>query len=150
MSMALPPALHELLSHELARLDPTEAVNLVMGWYRGDSTAKAKVTELLKHCGLTEEDVSAHALVRVLPTLSAVESFRSQVSSRRDKALAGIAFRRQMALQEQRLPRSLSPPTPRGKPAPERRIAAMQGQGQASTGKGRVAGKRAEPDSDGQ
>jgi hypothetical protein len=108
-------ALYELLSDELARLDPIEAVNLVNGWSRGDPTARSEVTALLKRCGLTEEDVSAHALLRVLPTVSAVESFRSLVSARRDKALAGIAFRRQMALQEQRLQRSLSLSTPRGK-----------------------------------
>ena len=70
---------------------------------------------MLKRCGLADENVSAHALLSVLPTVSAVESFRSLVSSRRDKALAGIAFRRQMALQEQRMQRSLLLPTPRRK-----------------------------------
>ena len=115
ISTALPQALYELLSDELARLDPIEAVNLVNGWSRGDPAIKSKVAELLKRCGLTEEDVSAHALLSVLPTVSAVESFRSQVSSRRDKALAGIAFRRQMTSQEQRLQRSLPLPTPRRK-----------------------------------
>jgi hypothetical protein len=113
ISMALPQALHELLSGELAQLDPIEVVNLVDGWFRGNPGAQQKVAEMLKRCGLTEEDVSAHALSSVLPIVSAIESFRSLVSARRDKALAGIAFRRQMALQEQRLQRSLTVPTPR-------------------------------------
>ena len=89
-------------------------------------------------------------MLSVLPTVSAVESFRSQVSARRDKALAGIAFRRQMAWQEQRLQRSPNLPTWRGKPGTNRQSAAVQGQDQAGAAQGRVASKRPGPDSDGQ
>jgi hypothetical protein len=115
ISTALPDALYELLSDELDGLDPSERVNLVDAWSRGDPMARSEIAALLQRRGLTEEDVSAHALLSVLPTVSAVESFRSLVSSRRDKALAGIAFRRQMVSQEQQLQRSLTLPRPRGK-----------------------------------
>jgi hypothetical protein len=102
--MALPEIVYDILTRHLNAREPKEAMDLVERWSHGDLDARAQVSSILKTNGLEEQDIEAEAARRCLPELLRIEQLISSAASRRDKALAGIAFSREMsARQYQRL-----------------------------------------------
>lgn len=102
--MGLPDVLYDIITHQLNACEPKEAVLLVEGWCCGAPGAKAQVSEILKAHGLAEQDIESEAVRRCLPDLIAGSQLIASAVSRRDKALAGAAFFREMeARQNQRI-----------------------------------------------
>ena len=94
--MVIPEVLYDTLTRELNACDSREALLLVDGWRRGDSGAKAQVSEILKAHGLGEQALEGEAVRRCLPQLMLVSQLTASAVSRRDKALAGLALVREM------------------------------------------------------
>jgi len=96
---ALPEALYEILV-DLNASEPREALALVEQWSRGEPDAR--VFAILGEHGLEEQDFAGEAVRRCLPDLLRTEQLISSAASRRDKALAGVAFVREVAAQQVR------------------------------------------------
>ncbi|MGR4929874.1 hypothetical protein ACIPUD_24190 [Bradyrhizobium sp. CAR08] len=86
-------------------MSDADRVALIERWSGGNPDARAEVAALLEEAGLTELNIEADAMITSLPTLIALEQLQSSKGTRRDKALAGLAFYRRMQAQEQLLAR---------------------------------------------
>jgi hypothetical protein len=98
--MAIPDVLYDTLTRQLNAREPTQALLLVEQWCRGDQAARAEVTGILKRHGLEEQDLEAEALRRRLPDLMMTSQLTASAIARRDKALAGAGFFREMAARQ--------------------------------------------------
>jgi hypothetical protein len=96
---ALPEVLYEILV-DLSASEPKEALALVEQWNRGEPDARARVSAILGEHGLEEQDVEGEAVLKCLPDLLTGEQLSASAVLRRDKALAGIAFVREMEAQQ--------------------------------------------------
>jgi hypothetical protein len=91
----LPDALFDILIRDLA-CEREEAVDLVDRWCRDDPPAKLQVKAILAGHRLAEHDIEGEALRRSLPELLVMEQLSASTGARRDKALAGFAFTREI------------------------------------------------------
>jgi hypothetical protein len=101
LSMALPEALFDVLTRRLNALDRDNAQILVERWRSGDPSARTEVASILEKHGLDDSAIEAEAHLQCLPRLTAIEQLQASLASRRDKALAGIAFCRDMEAQQE-------------------------------------------------
>jgi hypothetical protein len=95
-------ALDACLAGHQPAMRETARLALVERWSRGDPEAKAAVAAILQAGGLTEFSVEAEAVLHALPTLLELERLQASKITRRDRALAGLAFYRRMQTQGQR------------------------------------------------
>src|SRR5258705_9869627 len=91
----LADALFDFLTRELG-CEREEAVVLVEGWCRGDQAAKLEVKAVLATHGFGEHDVEGEAVRRCLSELLIAEQLSASTAARRDKALAGFVFAREI------------------------------------------------------
>jgi hypothetical protein len=92
VTAALPEALYAILNRYDLGAAGEARVSLVQNWLAGDPVARAIAAGLLKQIGLNESSIRADAIATCLPTLIEIESLRSSVSSRQNKAVEDIVL----------------------------------------------------------